>query len=148
MERFIVAPAAGAFLLAAYAMANPAAAQNTCEVTGRVTSSVGFIGKDDRGEKSAIDDVHLMQGASHLASVKLDARVIKVRDHRVEARLREYEAREYHFSAVQPGADYSLTLGRYWRTKPAEIQFSCPNRQGQNSFTVGPLEHVGNWLGG
>lgn len=117
-----------------------------CTIKGRVTSTMGFEGIGDRGQREKIERVFLLTPDGKLVSEEpLSDRTAHVRDHR---NGKIYDSREFDFARIPANHSYVVQLSNAWKTAPSRITVRCPNPQGRYEFGIAPLAHTGNNLGG
>jgi hypothetical protein len=120
--------------------------QKDCTVTGQVRSTMSFEGIGDTGHSEKIERVFLLTPDGKLVSEEpLSARTTQVNDHRTGE---TFDSREFSFARLPANLSYVVQLSNAWKTTPAKLTFRCPDSQGRHEFGIGPLEHIGNRLGG
>jgi hypothetical protein len=110
--------------------------RDTCTITGSVVSKTGFEGIDDRGQSEKIKRINLVTPAGKLISE------IGFRSDTPST------TRYFIFTRVPANYSYNVQLGYEWKTDPSRVPVDCPNSRGEFEFSIEPLKHTGNRLGG
>jgi hypothetical protein len=120
--------------------------ERDCTIKGSVTSTLGFEGIGDTGQREKIERVFLLTPDGKKVSEEPLSNITNhVTDHR---NGKTYDSRAFDFVRVPANHSYVVQLSNAWKTAPSSLTVRCPDPQGRYEFEIAPLEHTGNRLGG
>lgn len=122
------------------------AQKRDCTIKGNVTSTTKFVGVDDTGRRESIKNVYLLTPDRKLVTTEtLSTTTKRISDHRTG---KKYDSREFDFARIPANKSYIVQLSYAWTTAPERVNIHCPDAKGRYEFTIKPIKHTGNRLGG